>query len=217
MSLQFGEEDGHRLIFKSDDFGATLKLFDIADGVVGGHVTVDGELAEIDGKRTLRANLDAENYSLVRAPLMTRILAFPSLTGFTSMLAGTNLPFFALRSDFSYAGSRLTIDRLLAFGEAIGVTAKGWFDLDRDWLELRGTVAPAYALNSLIGNLPIVGQLLGGGSQGLFAANYRLSGASADPQVMVNPLGALAPGILRELFAPIVGVPAPQEEQEAVH
>lgn len=217
MSLQFGEEDGHRLIFKSDDFGATLKLFDLADGVVGGQVTVDGELAEVDGKRTLRAHLDGENYSLVRAPLMTRILAFPSLTGFTSMLAGTNLPFFALRSDFSYAGSRLTIDRLLAFGEAIGVTAKGWFDLDRDWLELRGTVAPAYALNSLIGNFPIVGQLLGGGSQGLFAANYRLSGASADPQVMVNPLGALAPGILRELFAPIVGVPAPQEEQEAVH
>ena len=217
MSLQFGEEDGDRLIFKSDDFGATLKLLDIADGVVGGHVTVDGQLSQVDGKRTLRAHVEGDDYTLVHAPLMARMLAFPSLTGFASMLGGTGLPFFTLHSDFSYDGSRLTLTRLLAFGEALGVTANGWLDLDRDWLELQGTLAPAYALNSLFGNVPIIGELLGGGSQGLFAANYRLSGTSADPQVMVNPLGALAPGILRELFAPIVGVSAPQQEQEAVH
>jgi hypothetical protein len=30
---------------------------------------------------------------------------------------------------------------------------------------------------------------------------------------MVNPLSALAPGILRQLFAPIVGLP-PVEQQE---
>lgn len=217
LSLRFGEEDGHRLTFKSDDFGAALRLLDVTDDVVGGQVTVDGKLGEVDGKRTLVAHVEGENYALVRAPLVTRLLAFPSLTGFTSMLAGTDLPFFELRSDFSYDGSRLTFDRLLAFGEAIGVTANGWFDLDRDWLEMQGTVAPAYALNSLFGHVPIIGQLLGGGSQGLFAANYRLIGASGDPQVAVNPLGALAPGILRDLFAPIVGVPGPQQEQQAVH
>ena len=217
ISLQFGGEDGRHLIFKSDDFGAALQLFDIADGVVGGQVNVDGQIAEVDGKRTLRAHLEGQNYTLVHAPVMARIVALPSLTGVASMLAGTGLPFATLRGDFSYSGSRLTLDHLLGFGEALGVTANGWVDLDRDWLELEGTVAPAYALNSLFGNVPIIGRLLGGGSQGLFAANYRLSGATTDPQVTVNPLGALAPGILRELFAPIVGLPAPQQEQQAVH
>jgi hypothetical protein len=217
ISLQFGGEDGRHLIFKSDDFGAALQLFDIADGVVGGQVNVDGQIAEVDGKRTLRAHLEGQNYTLVHAPVMARIVALPSLTGVASMLAGTGLPFATLRGDLSYTGSRLTLDHLLGFGEALGVTANGWVDLDRDWLELQGTVAPAYALNSLFGNVPIIGRLLGGGSQGLFAANYRLSGATTDPQVTVNPLGALAPGILRELFAPIVGLPAPQQEQEAVH
>ncbi len=217
MSLQFGEEDGRRLIFKSDDFGAALQLLDIADGVVGGQLSIDGQIAEVAGKRTLRAHLEGQNYTLARAPVMARILALPSLTGVASMLAGTGLPFATLRGDFSYSGSRLTFERLLGFGEALGVTAEGWVDLDQDRLELQGTVAPAYALNSLFGNVPIIGPLLGGGSQGLFAANYRLSGASADPQVTVNPLGALAPGILRQLFAPIVGLPAPQQEQQAVH
>jgi len=217
MSLQFGEEDGRRLIFKTDDFGAALQLLDIADGVVGGQLSIEGHIAETGGKRTLRAHIEGENYTLARAPAMAQILALPSLTGVASMLAGTGLPFARLRGDFSYTGSRLTFERLLGFGEALGVTAEGWVDLDQDRLDLQGTVAPAYALNSLFGNVPIIGTLLGGGSQGLFATNYRLSGASADPQVTVNPLAALTPGILRQLFAPIVGLPSPQQEQQAVH
>jgi hypothetical protein len=94
------------------------------------------------------------------------------------------------------------------------VTANGWVDTDRDWLELQGTVAPAYALNSIVGNVPILGPLLGGGSQGLLAANYRLSGRENDPEVSVNPLSALAPGVLRQLFAPFVGLPPVQPPQE---
>ncbi len=217
MSLRFGEEGGHRLIFRSDDLGAALQALDVADGVVGGQVSVDGQLSEVDGKRTLRAHVEGRNYTLAHAPVMARILAVPSLTGFASMLSGSGLPFMTLRGDFIYGGGRVTLERLLAFGEALGVTADGWVDIDRDRLELQGTVAPAYALNSILDNVPIIGQLLGGGSQGLFAANFRLSGASADPQVTVNPLSALAPGILRQLFAPIVGLPAPQQEQQAAH
>ena len=147
---------------------------------------------------------------------MARILALPSFTGLVSTLSGDGLPFSTLRGDFAYSGSRMAIKNLLAFGESLGITANGWVDTERDRLELEGTVAPAYALNSLLGNIPIVGQLLGGGSQGLFAANYRLSGSSDNPDVSVNPLSVLTPGILRQLFAPLVGFPSPQSEQQAV-
>lgn len=210
LSLRFGENGGHRLSFRSDDFGAALQAFDIASGIVGGELTIDGTFSQVGGQRTLQAHLEGQNYTLVRAPVMARILALPSLTGFASTLSGAGLPFSTVRGDFSFSGTRLTIGRMLAFGEAIGVTADGWIDLDRDWLELHGTVAPAYLLNSIFGQVPVIG-LLGGGSQGMFAANYRLSGASGEPQVIVNPLSALAPGILRQLFDPIVGVGTAQQ------
>jgi uncharacterized protein YhdP len=132
------------------------------------------------------------------------------------MLSGDGLPFGTLRGDFTLSSGRVTIKNLLAFGEAIGITTSGWVDTEHDRLDLAGTVAPAYALNSLLGNIPILGQLIGGGSQGMFAANYRLSGSTDDPDVSVNPLSALAPGILRQLFAPLLGFPAPQSEQQAV-
>jgi hypothetical protein len=47
----------------------------------------------------------------------------------------------------------------------------------------------------VLGNL-----LLGGEGQGLFAANFSLTGGFDDPKVSVNPLSALAPGFLRNLF-----------------
>jgi Protein of unknown function/AsmA-like C-terminal region len=215
LSLRMGEEDGRRLVFQSDDLGAAMKLLDIGDNVVGGRITVTGQMTDSGGKRALRGHIEGEDYSVVRAPIMARLLALPSLTGVASTLAGSGLPFMTLRGDFAYGGGRITLDRLLAYGESLGITANGWIDADNDRVELQGTVAPAYALNGIIGNVPIIGPLLGGGSQGLLAANYRVSGSSADPDVTVNPLSALAPGILRQLFAPIVGVrPVQPPEQQ---
>jgi hypothetical protein len=208
LSLQFGAGGSSNLAFQSDDLGDTLKLLDISDNVRSGQVRVDGQFSPIAGRRVLRAHIEGRDYAVTRAPVLARILALPSLTGLASTLAGAGLPFTSLNGDFTYGAGRITLQRLLAFGEALGITANGWIDTGRDRMELQGTVAPAYALNSALGNVPIIGPLLGGGSQGLFAANYRVSGSGADPQVSVNPLSALAPGFLRQLFSPVVGFPA---------
>ena len=149
----------------------------------------------------------------MRAPVFARILALPSFTGAGSMLAGSGIPFSTLRGEFSYADNHLTLQSLLAYGEAIGVTANGDVDLHRDRLDLQGTIVPAYALNSILGNLPVIGSLLlGGEGQGLFAANYRVTGSAADPQISVNPLSALAPGVLRRLFQPNFGIVPPVQQ-----
>jgi len=68
-------------------------------------------------------------------------------------------------------------------------------------LELSGTLVPAYSLNSVLGNLPVLGPiLLGGEGEGIFGANFRIAGPASDPKITVNPLSALAPGVLRKLF-----------------
>jgi hypothetical protein len=216
LAVRLADTAARPFTFESEDFGATLKLLGVADNVVGGRLTISGQLSGAAGGQTVQGHIEGTNYSVADAPVMARVLALPSFTGFASTLSGDGLPFGTLRGDFTLSGGRVTIKNLLAFGEAFGITASGWVDTERDRLELAGTVAPAYALNSLLGNIPLLGQLFGGGSQGLFAANYRLSGSSDNPDVSVNPLSALAPGILRQLFAPLVGFPAPQSEQQAV-
>ena len=214
LSLRSGKEPGKTgLTFRSDDFGSTLRLFDLSDNIVGGRVTIAGQVSEMDGKRILSGHIDGESYNLVRAPVFARILALPSFTGAASMLAGSGIPFSTLRGEFAFIDDHLMLENLLAYGEAIGVTANGVLDLQRDQLDLQGTIVPAYALNSILGNVPVIGSLLlGGEGQGLFAANYRVTGSAGDPQISVNPLSALAPGFLRRLLQPNFGVhpPIPQ-------
>ncbi|MGH6933916.1 MAG: AsmA-like C-terminal domain-containing protein, partial [Dongiaceae bacterium] len=86
-------------------------------------------------------------------------------------------------------------------GPSIGLTATGRVNFETDTIDLRGTVVPAYAVNSFLGKIPLLGDILvGGEGEGMFAATYHARGPMADPELSVNPLAALAPGFLRGLF-----------------
>jgi hypothetical protein len=214
MQIDGRHPDGHRLALRlggalgpsalqvtSDDLGATLRLLDIADNVVGGKLSLTGQLTEANGRPVLQAQFVGSDYSLVRASTATRILSMASLDGLAAMLSGSGIPFSSLRGDFTYRDGAILLDRLIAYGGALGITAKGKVDIDRDTLDLSGTIAPAHTLNSVLGNLPLIGSILmGGEGQSLFAANYRVTGPTAEPSISVNPLSALAPGFLRRIF-----------------
>ncbi len=183
---------------------------------MGGSVTVEGTLAEAEGHRVLHAHIDGRDYALVRAPVLARLLSFASFEGLVSMMSGSGIPFTTLRGDLTYSRGRIVLDRLLAFGGALGITANGWIDPSRSQIDVEGTLAPAYVLNSILGNVPVLGTILmGGEGQSLFAASFRLTGSSDDPGVAVNPLSAVTPGILRHLFDPFTGAPTTAPQQAA--
>jgi hypothetical protein len=195
-----------KLHFASDDLGASLALFGVADNVVGGKLAIDGTLGEVNGHRVLRAHLDGTDYNLARAPALAQLLSLASLDGIASLMSGSGIPFTALRGDVAFSQGRISIDRLIAYGGALGITAQGWLNPGQDQIAIDGTLAPAYALNSVLGNFPVLGSLLmGGEGQGLFAASFRLTGSNDNPTVTVNPLSALTPGLLRHLFDPFLG------------
>src|SRR5690606_34039123 len=74
-------------------------------------------------------------------------------------------------------------------------------DFGRNAVDIEGTIAPAYVVNSILGNIPVIGDLLQGGKgEGIFAATYKARGSLDQPEITVNPLTALAPGFLRGLF-----------------
>jgi hypothetical protein len=87
------------------------------------------------------------------------------------------------------------------WGEAVGGTLEGAMDFNRDRIDMTGTFVPAYGLNNMFNKVPIVGTILGGGqNEGIFAVNFRLSGKVSQPSLAINPLSAVAPGILRKFF-----------------
>ena len=203
----------------TDDFGALLKVFDITENLVGGTLKVDGSAVADGDARRYVGKAAALDYRVVRAPFMARVLSIASLTSIASVLSGEGLPFAVFKSDFTLESGRLALRDAHASGGALGINADGWIDLDHDLLDLKGTLVPAYTLNSILNNIPLLGDFITGGEgTGLFAANYRLSGSLDDPQISVNPLSALAPGFLRRLFlfdAPASSIPDPRTEPPA--
>jgi len=73
-------------------------------------------------------------------------------------------------------------------------------DYMRDEVHMRGTLVPLYGPNNLLGQLPLVGLFLGGEKEGLVGITYEVVGRPGNPVLRINPISALAPGLLRKVF-----------------
>jgi hypothetical protein len=68
-------------------------------------------------------------------------------------------------------------------------------------LQVGGTYVPMSGLMRVPAEIPVLGPLLTGPrGEGLFGITFAINGPMARPQVLVNPLSALTPGIFREIF-----------------
>jgi hypothetical protein len=86
-------------------------------------------------------------------------------------------------------------------GPLIGTTFQGTLYDRNDHMDMTGTFMPAYGLNRIFGELPIIGALLGNGrDRGLIGVTYRLRGDASQPVLTINPLSVIAPGIFRSIF-----------------
>ncbi len=111
-----------------------------------------------------------------------------------------------LQSNFTWSGGKLSLREGVMSGPEIGLTFDGFIDFPRDRLDLSGSYVPAYALNSLLSNIPVLGVVIAGGQhEGIFALNYRVTGSLAAPTVNVNPLSAIAPGLMRKIMGVLDG------------
>ena len=183
-----------------DDTGAFLDDLGLTSNIHGGRLGLHGATDMAREEKPLAGHVHMAEYRLVRAPLLARVLSVALVTGVLDSLSGPGIRFAQLDSDFAYFGSRIGIEDAHTAGAALGISAAGTIDIDGGALDLKGTIVPAYAVNSLPGRIPLIGQLLTAGSRGLFATNYAISGPTSSPQISVNAASTLAPGFLRHLF-----------------
>ena len=192
----------HRLSIVADDAGAALKLLDIVDNVVGGRLSITGTAVDSVPKRPIKGHMEISEYRLIKQSALIRLLTIATLTGLADALTGEGFQMYRFTGDFTKTGGRIDIPLARTYGPSLGLTATGYLDYDTDRIAIQGTVVPAYALNSIIGEIPILGYLLTGGQGGgIFAVVYSATGHLSQPAIVVNPLSALAPGFLRGVFS----------------
>lgn len=199
---------------EASDAGAFLATLGIVSTMSGGRLRLSGAWDESSPHAPLVGEATIEEFRLREAPAIGRVLQAMTLYGLVEVARGPGLSFLRLVAPFSYDGERLELRDARAFGASLGFTARGTVDLSRRRISVDGTIVPAYAFNTILGHIPLIGRLFSpetGG--GVFAATYRVRGSLDDPEVSVNPLAALTPGFLRGLFGLFEGDGTPIQPQ----
>lgn len=196
-----------RLIIRAADAGDTLRAFDFYGNIIGGTLEIVGIYDDAAPGSPVSGRVRMQDYRVVKAPAMARVVSILALTGIVEALQGEGLAFSVLDGKYTLDRGLLTLDDVRASGVSLGYTAKGKIYTHADMVDVEGTVVPAYGLNSILGKIPVLGTLLTGGEEGggVFAATYKVTGPMEKPEITVNPLSLFAPGVLRNMFGKFKG------------
>jgi len=192
--LRLRSRDNHQVIyFETDDAGALFRFTDMYPRMFGGQmwVAMDPPTPE---RSPQVGNLYIRNFVVRGEPGLDRIVS--GAPG-----QGSGVQFTELRCEFTRVPGRMAVRDGVVRGPAVGVTIEGQIDYVKDDVHLRGTFVPFYGLNNMFGQIPIVGLFLGAGSnEGLVGITYEASGPPGAPRITVNPVSAIAPGLLRKFI-----------------
>ncbi|MGF1657865.1 MAG: AsmA-like C-terminal region-containing protein [Rubrimonas sp.] len=209
-----GAEAGGSVRIRSSDGGGALRAAGLFGDALGGALDVEarvtrGAAMRIEGTARLR------DVTVIDDPALRAMLAEARLEAAQERLETEGgLAFDAVRAEFALEDDLFDLSEFVATGPTIGLTMQGGYDLAADRLAMTGVFTPLYQINSALGAIPLLGALLTGGEgEGLIGFNFALDGPAADPQVRVNPLSALTPGVFRALLD--LGAAPPDPEAEA--
>ena len=171
------------------------------DNISGGNMTATAEIPPLNSEGAMIGTVIVEDFVLEDAPILAKMLSLASLTGLFDALDGKGLHFDNLTIPFSLRGKRLSLRGARMSGPAMGITTAGDILFDEQVLDLDGTLVPAYTANSILGDIPVLGDILvGKKGEGIIALSYDVDGPFDATLISVNPLSALTPGFLRGIF-----------------
>ncbi len=190
----------------TNDGGALLSFMDLYRRMEGGNMTLSGQVR--DG--TIDGYIHVLDFQVRDEPGLRRLVTegVQQRDPNTGLAINTSaVQFTKLQAFFTRTPTRLDLRDAVIYGPDIGLMADGSIDYGRDRVAITGTFVPAYGLNNLFARIPVVGLIIGGGTnEGLFAVNFNIGGKASAPVLNINPLSAIAPGIFRKIF----GAGAPQ-------
>jgi len=189
--------NGRQVIFvESTDAGAFFRFTDTYSKIAGGEMWVALDPQSAD-KAPQEGILNIRDFAVRGEAALDRVAGTPPAQNGAQ---SSGVDFSRMRVDFTRSLGRFIIREGIVRGQAIGATVDGYIDYMRDEVRMRGTFVPLYGLNNMFGQIPIFGLFLGGSNEGLLGVTYEVVGPPGAPVLRVNPISAVAPGLLRKFF-----------------
>jgi hypothetical protein len=190
-----GRPAGRQVIaLTTADGGALFRFTDVYARMTGGQMVMAMDAPSADNP-VQQGTITVRDFTIHDEAQLQRAV---SANG--TQMQRNDMSFSSMRVDFDKSPGRVVLRDGVVRGPMLGATIDGSIDYTRDELHLRGTLVPLYGPNNLLGQLPIVGLFLGGEKEGLVGITYEVVGHPGNPVLRINPISALAPGLLRKVF-----------------
>lgn len=190
------------LIVESDNAGDLIRALGISKHIEGGKLLIQTTAKRDQGQRLMTEGMvNIYEFKAIKTPLLSKLLTLASFQGLRDLLDQNGISFDRFEAPITYHNGVLTITDAKTSGSSIGITGDGTINTRTDIIDIRGVVVPAQEINKIIGNIPLVGNILTGGKdEGVIATKYRLKGPFNNAKITVNPLSILTPSFLRNIF-----------------
>ena len=191
-----GRPGGRQVVdLETSDAGALFRFTDVYSRMTGGQMTTLMDPPSANNPIQL-GTVSVRNFAVHDESQLERAVA----NGSQLPRNNNNMDFSGMKIDFTRSPGRIALHDGVVRGPVLGGTIDGMLDYASDDVHLRGTLIPLYGANNLLGQIPVVGLFMGGDKEGLVGVTYEVVGRPGNPVLRVNPLSALAPGLLRKVF-----------------
>lgn len=199
------DSDQGAMEITSGDAGAVARFADLYRNMNGGLLNITLKARDAD---SWRGSIDIRNFSLINEARLKAIVSARGGSDGRSLTDALKTDIDTSSQKFRRAFARLIIDGStikvengIVRGDQLGASFQGTVRSRRGNMDLTGTFMPAYGINSLFGQLPVIGAILGNGrDRGLLGITFKLEGPYEGPKMSVNPLSLIAPGVFRNIF-----------------
>ncbi|WP_373413836.1 DUF3971 domain-containing protein [Ensifer aridi] len=189
----------------TSDAGAFVRFTDIYRNMRGGLLNL--RLRDRGGN-SWRGTVDVRKFSLVGEQRLQSMVSTPAGEDGRSLNQAVRRNIDVSTAQFERGFAQLLLDRGtirvgsgVLRGVDVGATFQGTIRDANGRMDMTGTFMPAYGLNRLFGELPLIGALLGNGrDRGLLGITFKLTGPFNQPHLTINPLSIIAPGVFRNIF-----------------
>jgi hypothetical protein len=103
--------------------------------------------------------MTVKNFQLTNQPLISRLFSAGSLTGFGDLMGGNAITLDEWNFPFTSKNNVISVNNARAAGPAICATSDGYIDRPHGTLALKGSLVPACGVNSVLSNIPLLGDI----------------------------------------------------------
>jgi len=167
-----------------------LSDYSFFKGVSGGKLL----FSSIIDKKTSNSKLIIEDFKIVNAPAVIKLLSLADFRGLADLADGEGLSFKKLEIQMTKDEEKLNINELYAVGPSVSVLMEGYKDKN-GLTSLKGTLVPAKNLNKLLSKIPVIGNIIipSEVGEGLFGVSFKMKGPPGKIKTTINPIKTLTP------------------------